>query len=532
MKTLTLRFIVLSAGILFVIIFAMGKYAENNLMAEREKAIHERTEEMKASLKAKGDLLADFLGKISSDALMAQDVYTLKLYTQILGDRDVAFLSIKNKDGLELIKEGKEVPGQINFTRQVRSDPSRLGVDMELGSLVLGMDPTTMIQTEKRMREQLIVSREKIADVMMLLQLAVCGAVALIIFLSLKIIVIRPIQKVSSKLREISQGEGDLTSRLNLKSKNEIGQMAGLFDQFMAKLQSIISEVVRQTDSISESLVQIAKNSRQFAGNTQVMSQESTQVSSSSGQAANQVNQISKTMSQVANSVSDVNQSMGEVSEALYQVASSCEEESRQTLKANELSQKTREQMGRLNESAIAIGKVLDVIKGFANQTNLLALNATIEAAAAGKAGKGFAVVAGEVKGLANRTQKAAKDIEEQIHSIQDETVGALKSIEDIAVLVSDVNNLAGQVSESVQSQNTVVKSLRDNMEGVNQSSSRVSEDLTQANQWLGEINNSISEVNNLVGGTDQDFRRISSHLMNIEQMSQQLQGLVGSFKV
>ena len=243
--------------------------------------------------------------------------------------------------------------------------------------------------------------------------------------------IVTPIRKVVDGLKDIAEGEGDLTKRLNIKSKDEVGELAGWFDQFMANLQGIIRDSAQHTQSVDESSTTLLNIAGQLA-------QESEKVSELSMNASSASEQMSSNVSAVASGdgrgvyqylpwwprhSEEMSATINEITENSERARSISEDAVKQ-------STETSEQMAELKQSAIEISKVTETIHEISEQTNLLALNATIEAAfRAGEAGKGFAVVANEIKDLASQTAQATQDIKMKIDNIQSTTNNSVDRI-------------------------------------------------------------------------------------------------------
>lgn len=234
--------------------------------------------------------------------------------------------------------------------------------------------------------------------------------------------VIRPINQVALTLREISEGDGDLQSRLTYERVDELGTLVSSFNKFLDKLQPVISSV---KDSISQSRSganQTAAMARQTSEGVQVQFREIDQVATASNEMSMTAHEVARSASAAAAAAMTADQS---TQAGLLLVKKS-------TNTVHELSgevSRTVDQVERLAANSEQIGSVLEVIKSIAEQTNLLALNAAIEAARAGESGRGFAVVADEVRGLAQRTQNSVAEIRLVVEQIQDGTHAVVMSM-------------------------------------------------------------------------------------------------------
>ena len=174
--------------------------------------------------------------------------------------------------------------------------------------------------------------------------------------------------------------------------------------------------------------------------------------------------------------------------------------------------------IGKLGESSVEIGEVINVITSIAQQTKLLALNATIEAARAGEAGKGFAVVANEVKELARQTAKATEDISRKITAIQSDTNGAVEAIGTISTVINQVNDISGTIATAVEEQSATTN--------------EISRNVADAAKGSGEITQNIAGVAEAAQGTSTSAQESQKAANELVEMAARLRQLVEQFKI
>lgn len=332
---------------------------------------------------------------------------------------------------------------------------------------------------------------------------------------------------------------GDLTRRINLNQRDEIGRLAAAADRMADSLCGIVSEIRAQAmglgrssselSSVSQDLLaqshEMATQAETVAAGTQQTSQNVTSMAAAAEQMSVNVASISSASEEVSMNVATIaagaesaSQNVGSVAEAIGQITSSLQQVTRDARQGSQMTQEAREMtiaanqaMRQLDQAAGEITKVTEIIKSIALQTNLLALNATIEATSAGEAGKGFAVVAGEIKELANQSGQSAEEIARKIETVQGKTREAVKIIEDVARFVSELNVSAGRISEVVDLQT--------------RTADRIMGDVVHMRKGVADIARSIAEVakgaNDVSGNTSEAAKAATDVSANASEAAQ-----------
>ncbi|MGA3678871.1 methyl-accepting chemotaxis protein [Pseudomonas graminis] len=240
----------------------------------------------------------------------------------------------------------------------------------------------------------------------------VAGLATLLLLGLLIRVLMRPLHSISHAMEDIAQGDGDLTRRLSILSKDEFGQLAVSFNRFGDRIHASISEVSSTTHALGEATRRVLSASNSSMEKSEYQSGYTTSVAAA-------IEQLGAAAQEIATSASAASKG---ASNARLQIESSCELVENTVTAMSGLQeniQLTRSQIEDLNAKTVDIGKVLEVISTISAKTNLLALNAAIEAARAGEAGRGFAVVADEVRSLAHHTQNATEEIRQVIDALQ-----------------------------------------------------------------------------------------------------------------
>ncbi|WP_413112498.1 methyl-accepting chemotaxis protein [Thaumasiovibrio sp. DFM-14] len=327
-----------------------------------------------------------------------------------------------------------------------------------------------------------------------------------------------PLLKLKAAVLELSQGNGDLTQRLDVQSDDDLGQISEGLNQFMANLQYMMQKVTDSSAEISSSIEQLGYSMAQSEQMLQSHAVETEQIVTA-------ISQMSEAASSVAENVcqsTEISQGAGDEARNSQQVVNSSVDSVRSLMNEFDVMAGSIEQM---NRDANQISAVLSVIGDIAEQTNLLALNAAIEAARAGEQGRGFAVVADEVRALAGRTQQSTSEIGDMLSKLLQGTGNVVSAMEATRERCKDAAENTSDVSVSLEK-------LYQAIEGIESIGSQISTATEEQNAVSHEVNNNMLAIRDIVDTLVKGGQQTVTATNDLTQANQALCAMVGKFKI
>ena len=326
------------------------------------------------------------------------------------------------------------------------------------------------------------------------------------------------LEKLARSLRDIAEGEGDLTSRLSVTSADEVGEVVKWFNTFVEKLQHTVGDIV----AIVKPLGEMSQELRNVASNTNRTAVEQNQnanfVSNSIREMLQEIQEVAKHANEAANMARDTDKAADDGKLVVEKTIHSIDAFANEVELASSV-------VLQLQKDTENVGVILDVIRGVAEQTNLLALNAAIEAARAGEQGRGFAVVADEVRTLASKTQESTREINNVIEQLQ---IAATK-----AVSVMNGGRERGKLSvEQASHTGESLQVISHKVDSITAMNGEIANVTNRQEKTTAMINQRIADSQKAAEVVRVSTERVADLSVNLEDYAGKLSRVAGQFKI
>ncbi len=353
---------------------------------------------------------------------------------------------------------------------------------------------------------------------MITLAMIISGIVILAVSLAVLHFSFKPLQRLQTVVGDLSQGNGDLTQRLSVESRDEIGKISQSINQFIEKLQTMFIDVSHSAIDIDTAIETLSGQAKSNAGALNQHTQETEQVITAIEEMSATAGSIAESAGEAAELTERTNRNAEESKATVNNAVASVQELVNKVVNMSQT-------IGQMNSDTKEINNVLQVIGDIAEQTNLLALNAAIEAARAGEQGRGFAVVADEVRALAGRTQQSTSQINEMLGKL---TGTATTVVNEMASTREYCEQTAERTGELIDSLNIVTDSVVE----INDLNTLMATSAEEQRQVTQEISRNMATIQGMVHQLNDNAQQTSTVSDELKQTSTALSSVVGRFKV
>ncbi|TCW59238.1 methyl-accepting chemotaxis protein [Bacillus thuringiensis] len=409
-------------------------------------------------------------------------------------------------------------------------------------------DFTNYSNEQAKLRDQSIEKIDQSSlqiEYVVFLSLVICIIVAIILAWWFSGKLVKPIQQIDSKLKELSSQEGDLTARLQVNSNDEIGTIATSFNKMLENLQHIINRVQKTS-------VEVQNASENMLEKTNISREATIRVQSSMSSLNANIQSQASSMEESSTAMDDMTVSVQRIAESASSVTELAVTTSEQANDGSSVIQKSVSQMTTIHDAVNATSEVVErlithtkyidtavqSISNIAEQTNLLALNASIEAARAGEQGKGFAVVADEVRKLAEQSKTAATDINQLLHQIQQDTETASSMMSQGRSEAFEGIHVIREAGKSFTTIVEQVNKVSTQMQDISATAEEMAASAEEMNASLNNIASISTEVSSETATTAQSAEKkvitmneMTQTAKQMKQTVQELDQLVSHFK-
>ena len=350
--------------------------------------------------------------------------------------------------------------------------------------------------------------------------------------------VIRRLNRVNRRLKEIAEGDGDLTVSINEVSEDEIGRLAGNFNKFVEKIKNVVADIKKVAVELNNMAGELNRATGIFSDNSQAQASSIEEVNATTEELSAGMEMISDSTKVQAESMTALMSRMGELSDLINETSSSIDESISLGVKMssearngeNSLRSMT-ESMDKIEDSSSQVYNIIKIINDISEQINLLSLNAAIESARAGEAGRGFAVVADEISKLADQTAGSIKDINRLIKSNEEEIKNGSSKVDEAVRIFGIIIHAVEQVTDMMNKVSGFMGKQIEARNGIADVSDVVSVKTEEIKNATSEHRISTEEIVRASGGINEMTQSIAGAAEEMASMAEEITAMSDTLK-
>lgn len=434
--------------------------------------------------------------------------------------------------------------GELNVLKQQITDMHEAGVKMgwdyinlgnEAGTATMkatgsGLDDTAerltkhLDQFAAEINEKLLRARQHLSSTLTrysVSRMAFSLILLIVVIVSLLLIyskIAPPLTALNKSLSAMKQGGGDLSRRIPHETRDEVGEIVGLFNDFLSQLHALMRKVATEVDQLVSTANRLQMMSQRAQKDVQKQQLGTDQV-------ATTVTELSATVAEVSNNTSSAAQNAEQSCAAANNGKSVVTNTVQAIHSLSNNIDRASSVIAKVEHDCVNVSSVLDVIQSIADQTNLLALNAAIEAARAGEQGRGFAVVADEVRTLASRTQDSTHEIQSMIERLQNGSREAVKAM-------NDSQNQTKETVTVIENTGTLLENISTMAERISQMNSHISDAVREQKIVVEHINQNVIAINEVAASSAADAEQTAQESLHLQQIANNLHTAIAQFKL
>ena len=463
-----------------------------------------------------------------------------KLFFQQLtkGNNLINEIHIIDIDNLKEISGSGSLTYQLDY-RQIQSENKRFITVTTAGTdgVLISIQPfkylgvSMMIVTVSDLAEIQASSTAfawRIVGITLLIIILVVASV----LISARIIIVRPVHQLIDMVKNIAEGERDLTIRLNVKSRDEFSDLAGWFNLFIEKLQDIIKTITLNITTLSTSLKSLDSVSSQILISANEVAEESQQADVSTQESNASIILAAEFSGKTAQNMDEIVSNINNISSMAETISEKSNNAAETTKNAVLLTEEAIEQVEKLGKSAVSVHDIINTISGISKKIDLLALNATIEAARAGESGKGFSVVANEVKELAKKTFAATAEITPLLDNIEKDIKNSVNSIFKVSKVIHTLDEFILTVVSAVNDQTAFTREISEKTDYIYGEIQEVNQNVAHSAEATGDIVEKVRKISQKNGEISQHSTDLSQNADELLKIAENIRQSIAAFKL